>query len=138
MSELKTLIDQAHPTPTHHFIKTLDTKGKLLRSYTQNIDKLEEKVGLSGRTYHDEETNEEETVDKQKKKGKKKMNDVRNVLLHGDIHRVRCQGCSASYPCSTEYIEAFQKATPPDCPDCTQRCMSLCVSNHGFLLNLHR
>ncbi|KAF2073897.1 hypothetical protein CYY_004785 [Polysphondylium violaceum] len=34
------------PSPTHHFIKALDTKGKLLRNYTQNIDTLEHVVGI--------------------------------------------------------------------------------------------
>ncbi|KAH0837990.1 DHS-like NAD/FAD-binding domain-containing protein [Lanmaoa asiatica] len=49
ISQLKHRIDSATPTPTHRFIKTLDTKQKLLRSYTQNIDGFEEKVGLRGK-----------------------------------------------------------------------------------------
>ena len=32
------------PSLTHHFIATLEAKGKLLRNYTQNIDTLETKV----------------------------------------------------------------------------------------------
>ncbi|KAG6877868.1 hypothetical protein C0993_002869, partial [Termitomyces sp. T159_Od127] len=48
ISKLKQSIDEATPSPTHRFIKTLDTKKKLLRSYTQNIDGLEERVGLMG------------------------------------------------------------------------------------------
>ncbi|TFY79450.1 hypothetical protein EWM64_g4564, partial [Hericium alpestre] len=48
ISQLKQSIDNAIPSPTHHFIKTLDTKKKLLRSYTQNIDGLEERAGLLG------------------------------------------------------------------------------------------
>ena len=48
ISKLKQSIDNVSPSPTHWFIKTLDTKGKLLRSYTQNIDGLEERVGLLG------------------------------------------------------------------------------------------
>ncbi|KAF8516583.1 DHS-like NAD/FAD-binding domain-containing protein [Hysterangium stoloniferum] len=47
MAELKTSIDLATPSPTHYFIKTLATKGKPLRSYTQNIDGLEERTGLA-------------------------------------------------------------------------------------------
>ncbi|KAH7876849.1 uncharacterized protein C8R40DRAFT_1182490, partial [Lentinula edodes] len=38
ISQLKQKIDQAEPTPTHDFLKILESKGKLLRSYTQNID----------------------------------------------------------------------------------------------------
>ena len=41
ISQLKKSIDVAKPSPTHRFIKTLDSKRKLLRSYTQNIDGLD-------------------------------------------------------------------------------------------------
>ena len=48
ISQLKRSIDDASPSPTHRFLKALDTKRKLLRSYTQNIDGLEERAGLLG------------------------------------------------------------------------------------------
>ena len=35
------------PTSSHHFISHLRNRGKLVRCYTQNIDRIEEKVGLS-------------------------------------------------------------------------------------------
>lgn len=35
------------PSVTHHFLKLLENKNKLLRVYTQNIDGLEFQVGLS-------------------------------------------------------------------------------------------
>lgn len=35
-----------YPTPTHYFIKLLESKGKLLRNYTQNIDTLEYRAGI--------------------------------------------------------------------------------------------
>jgi|EP00927_Polykrikos_kofoidii_P061756 NAD-dependent deacetylase sirtuin 2 len=34
------------PTPAHYFIKLLDSKGLLLRCYSQNIDSLEQQAGL--------------------------------------------------------------------------------------------
>jgi NAD-dependent SIR2 family protein deacetylase len=34
------------PTIAHYFIKLLDSKGLLLRHYTQNIDSLEDLTGL--------------------------------------------------------------------------------------------
>ncbi|XP_017108769.2 NAD-dependent histone deacetylase sirtuin-1 [Drosophila bipectinata] len=34
------------PSPCHRFIKMLETKGKLLRNYTQNIDTLERVAGI--------------------------------------------------------------------------------------------
>ncbi|KAF9583575.1 NAD-dependent histone deacetylase sir2 [Lunasporangiospora selenospora] len=36
------------PSPSHHFIRLLEDKGKLLRNYTQNIDTLEQKAGIKG------------------------------------------------------------------------------------------
>lgn len=35
------------PTTSHHFIGHLRDRGKLVRCYTQNIDRIEEKVGLA-------------------------------------------------------------------------------------------
>eukprot|EP01084_Bolivina_argentea_P209007 356127_1 len=36
-----------YPTPTHYFIKLLESKGKLLRNFTQNIDTLEIRAGIN-------------------------------------------------------------------------------------------
>ncbi|KAF9479701.1 DHS-like NAD/FAD-binding domain-containing protein [Pholiota conissans] len=114
VSQLKRSIDAANPTPTHHFIKTLDTKKKLLRSYTQNIDGLEARVGLLGSSGQDAKSNG-------KSKTKIRVKDVRNVQLHGDIHRVRCMTCSAEYPCEEEHLQLFQRGKAPDCPECLSR-----------------
>ncbi|EKM84153.1 hypothetical protein AGABI1DRAFT_110720 [Agaricus bisporus var. burnettii JB137-S8] len=114
ISELKRSIDAVTPSPTHHFIKALDAKRKLLRSYTQNIDGLEEKVGLLG-------TGSEAAKATGKGKTKLKTKDVRNIQLHGDIHRVRCASCSAEYPCTEEYLNAFGQGMAPDCPECLVR-----------------
>lgn len=118
---LKQAIDDASPSPTHRFIKTLDAKGRLLRSYTQNIDGLEERAGLLGSSSQKAEAPGPSNT-KGKARAKLKIKDIRNVQLHGDIHRVRCTVCSADYPCSTPYLEMFSQGFPPDCPDCTTRC----------------
>ncbi len=115
ISQLKQSIDSASPTPTHRFIKTLDTKKKLLRSYTQNIDGLEERVGLLG-------SGSQEAKSSSRGKSKIKAKEVRNIQLHGDIHRVRCMSCSAEYPCTSEHLSIFNEGLSPDCPDCIQRC----------------
>ncbi|KAK0568989.1 hypothetical protein OC861_001426 [Tilletia horrida] len=47
IAELKEMADRAQPTAFHHFLKKLDTEGRLLRVYTQNIDGLEERAGLT-------------------------------------------------------------------------------------------
>ncbi|CAG8781800.1 3491_t:CDS:2, partial [Gigaspora margarita] len=46
IGELKELTINAEPTVTHFFIKKLADMKKLKRVYTQNIDNLEELVGL--------------------------------------------------------------------------------------------
>ncbi|KIJ66332.1 hypothetical protein HYDPIDRAFT_26692 [Hydnomerulius pinastri MD-312] len=114
ISQLKRSIDSATPAPTHRFIKTLDSKQKLLRSYTQNIDGLEERVGLCG-------SSSQEAKTCGKGKSKLKAKEVRNVQLHGDIHRVRCTLCAAELPCTEEYLDMFNDGVAPDCPECTLR-----------------
>lgn len=47
VSELKAMADAAAPTTFHHLLKRLDMEGRLMRVYTQNIDGLEEKAGLT-------------------------------------------------------------------------------------------
>ncbi|XP_050441297.1 NAD-dependent protein deacetylase sirtuin-1-like isoform X1 [Adelges cooleyi] len=37
---------QFKPSPSHQFIRALEKKGRLLRNYTQNIDTLEQVVGI--------------------------------------------------------------------------------------------
>ena len=117
ISKLKQSTDVVAPSATHHFIKTLDTKGKLLRSYTQNIDGLEERAGLLG-------SGSEEARITGKGKAKLNLKDVKNVQLHGDIRRVRCTLCSADFLFTDEHMRAFLEGTAPDCPDCATRCES--------------
>lgn len=47
ISHLATLSESAKPTPFHTMLQDLDSRGQLLRVYTQNIDALEERAGLS-------------------------------------------------------------------------------------------
>lgn len=116
ISGLKRVIDSASPSSTHRFIKTLDSKRKLLRSYTQNIDGLEERAGLAG-------SSSQEVKSNGKGKAKIKAKEVRNVQLHGDIHRVRCTFCSAEFPCTTDHLDKFDIGVAPNCPECVARCM---------------
>lgn len=116
ISQLKQSVDAASPSPTHTFLKTLDTKKKLLRSYTQNIDGFEERAGLLG------SSSDDARAATSKGKSKLKTKDVRNVQLHGDIHRVRCTFCSADLPCTEEYLRLFNEGIAPDCPECNARC----------------
>lgn len=98
MSQLQQKCRDAEPTPAHHFLVQLDREGRLLRSYTQNIDGLEKRAGLSCNS--------------------EGVEHPRNVQLHGDIHHVRCSHSSHQFAWSTEHSEAFNKGEAPDCPDC--------------------
>ncbi|KAL7421818.1 NAD-dependent deacetylase hst3 [Cryptotrichosporon argae] len=108
IAELSLACQRAQPTRTHHFIARLESKGKLLRSYTQNVDGLERRLGLEsgGRG-----------------KGLKK-NGTRNVELHGDLGRVRCVLCFTDYEARQDWVEMFQEGDAPDCPACEERCSS--------------
>ncbi|EFX02195.1 yor025wp-like protein [Grosmannia clavigera kw1407] len=44
---LRQKVKSVIPTPSHQFISNLRDTGKLVRCYTQNIDEIEEKVGLT-------------------------------------------------------------------------------------------
>ncbi|KAK0390132.1 hypothetical protein NLU13_3705 [Sarocladium strictum] len=49
---LRKKIRDVQPTSSHRFISHLRDRGKLVRCYTQNIDQIEEKVGLSTTLHH--------------------------------------------------------------------------------------
>lgn len=46
-TSLRQRVREVQPTPTHHFLAQLRDVGKLARVYTQNIDEIEKKIGLS-------------------------------------------------------------------------------------------
>ncbi|OCF74552.1 hypothetical protein I204_04929 [Kwoniella mangroviensis CBS 8886] len=108
IAELSAECMKAQPTKTHHFIKKLEQKGKLLRSYTQNIDGLERRLGLEsgGRG-----------------QGFKKR-ETRNIELHGDLGRVRCVLCMKDFDRTLEWLEMFREGEAPDCPACLERSQS--------------
>ena len=47
IAQLSDLSQAAQPTSFHHLLRALDNRGRLLRVYTQNIDAIEQKSGLS-------------------------------------------------------------------------------------------
>ncbi|KAI9144349.1 DHS-like NAD/FAD-binding domain-containing protein [Paraphysoderma sedebokerense] len=110
MGELKQVLRKANHTKTHQFIRTLDTKGKLLRCYTQNIDCLEERVELSI-----------QMVDK------KQVGKV--VQLHGNMNLVACTICQARFDFTEEFERVFIDGTPPGCPDCNEKSMMRAAAN---------
>lgn len=105
IAELFLACQAAQPTRTHHFIRRLENKGKLLRSYTQNVDGFERRLGI--------ESGGRGT-------GLKK-NGTRNVELHGDLGRVRCVLCFSDYEAREEYVHMFREGEAPSCPACEER-----------------
>ncbi|KAM7188965.1 DHS-like NAD/FAD-binding domain containing protein [Rhypophila sp. PSN 637] len=91
----------ADPTKTHRFIRNLHDIGKLVRHYTQNIDCLEEKTGLST-------------------DARKGLKTAECVLLHGSLHHFRCSNCPATFrqEVDRERETAWDPESP--CPACTK------------------
>ena len=120
--------DVKKTTSTHRFLRLLRDRKKLVRCYTQNIDCLEAREGLS--------------VDLQQGKGsrqrfsKKAMtqpllpqDDAVNggfergcevVQLHGDLDTLRCTLCQQLQPCTQEHQRRFLNGTAPLCATCSQ------------------
>ncbi|KAJ3127264.1 NAD-dependent protein deacetylase sirtuin-1 [Nowakowskiella sp. JEL0407] len=76
------------PSPSHMFIKLLESKGKLLRNYTQNIDTLEQVAGI------------------------KKV-----VQCHGSFSTASCIECGYRVPGDAIKEDVMNKNVP-NCPKC--------------------
>lgn len=91
IAELRAATVKARPTPTHHFLRLLKDKNRLLRVYTQNIDGLELEAGLGPA-------------------------DV--VQLHGDLHALRCGLCGTRTGWTPELAAEMVDGDAPDCAFC--------------------
>lgn len=81
------------PSPSHHFVRKLETQGKLLRMYSQNIDTLEQKAGIQ-----------------------------RVVQCHGSFATATCTDPRCGYHTKGENIRADILAKRiPSCPRCDER-----------------
>lgn len=76
IAEMKAKMDAANPSPTHQFIQKLNSKGRLLRWYTQNIDGLEWR-SLLGSTTDGSMTDIPDA--------RQITKDIKIIRLHGDI-----------------------------------------------------
>ena len=77
-------INPIQPSPSHRFLSLLERKKLLLRVYTQNIDGLEEKAGVSSKkiVYAHGSLNTSSCL---KCGHKVKADDVREEILNGNI-----------------------------------------------------
>lgn len=101
---------QAKPTKTHEFIAHLKNRGKLLRCYTQNIDGLEEMLGLQMSNSRDVE---------QSFSSQWKNLDV--VQLHGDLTTLSCTQCFKVFSWSRYWKRCLKNGELPVCPKCLEK-----------------
>ncbi|TBU49809.1 DHS-like NAD/FAD-binding domain-containing protein [Dichomitus squalens] len=141
IAQLSQLSDAAQPTAFHRFLRVLDDRRRLLRVYTQNIDALEEKSGL---TFGVPELDVKRAKPRSSK-GKAPALDSAETFsadlpqpdepstsrlpsppvetpkcipLHGTLQLMHCVTCTHSYPLR-DYIDSLVSGTPPPCPQCT-------------------
>lgn len=139
VAALHALSSHTQPTATHRFMTTLQNKGKLRRLYTQNIDGLERRAGLTVvDTSFDAQTAAllGSALNKGKGKGSEAAQSVskprslaanRNkypgsvIHLHGQAGSVRCTVCRHTSTWSDDVHTAYQDGRLPPCSECASR-----------------
>ncbi len=104
IAELKEMCDVANPTLTHQFLKELVEEKRILRWYTQNIDGLEERVGLETSV----------TV-----KSTTQVKNIPVIGLHGTLGKLSCTVCKTSV--EYEQHEVLKEGSAPGCGTCKDR-----------------
>lgn len=100
LAELQSMCQAGAPTPTHHFLGTLHADGRLLRWYTQNIDGLEKRLGLSLSS---------DLIPAKKPPV---------VSLHGTMEQLSCTLCGHRQPFDDKCHELLKKGNAPECVRC--------------------
>lgn len=106
IAELKESCTKAEPTPTHHFLKELAKEGRLSRWYTQNIDCLEERLGLNCWSTAPG--------------GCTSISQSTVVSLHGTLSQVTCTLCKISTKFTDEHMDHFKSGKEFPCKSCTE------------------
>ena len=133
IAQLSELSHAASPTPFHYLLRSLDDRGKLLRVYTQNIDAIESKSGLTfGVPEFDDRrksrktataTSVEAPVLSHSQRSTSRLpsppeETPRCIPLHGTLQTLHCQTCTHTFPLE-DHLSALTSGTPPYCPECT-------------------
>lgn len=114
-------------TETHKFLKVLRDGGRLVRNYTQNIDRLEEKEGLvtdilqgpgNRARFHSKTQREPRPAEIDSDSAH--CGGVEVVLLHGSLDKLRCGICAKLSDWDEERGGITLAGRAPDCPSCTQ------------------
>ncbi|CCU74668.1 NAD-dependent deacetylase [Blumeria hordei DH14] len=111
---------------THHFLRQLRDSGRLVRTYTQNIDCLEEKEGLStdlnlgpGNRARFSTRKKQSIPNENNSEGSDHFRGVETVLLHGSLSALRCGLCSQLCNWDEDGRSAIISiGSAPDCPHC--------------------
>ncbi|CAG60090.1 uncharacterized protein GVI51_H08129 [Nakaseomyces glabratus] len=114
MEKLYASVKLAQPTTTHKFIAHLKNRNKLLRCYTQNIDGLEENLGLaiSNSSFQPSTGKTTETDNSPNK------NNIDVIQLHGDLNTLACTRCYHEFQWSRYLARYFRRGELPTCPEC--------------------
>ncbi|OAX43124.1 DHS-like NAD/FAD-binding domain-containing protein [Rhizopogon vinicolor AM-OR11-026] len=144
IAQLSELSQAASPTLFHQALRSLDERGRLLRVYTQNIDAIELKSGLSfgvpefdkrrarprskpkstGPPIADQSaTSSNTSCTPDSTPGSRYASPAvevpRCIPLHGTLQTVHCQTCMHTFPLEN-HVSSLTSGTPPYCPECTQ------------------
>jgi NAD-dependent histone deacetylase SIR2 len=96
--------DKAQPTKAHKLIESMHSSGMLLRYYTQNVDGIDDQLGVP-RVKFDEHCEQGEG---------------RYLQLHGSVRWMRCSVCQWREPMSEEWVDRLQSTNQliacPLCP----------------------
>ncbi|EIN09730.1 DHS-like NAD/FAD-binding domain-containing protein [Punctularia strigosozonata HHB-11173 SS5] len=129
IARLSELSQEAEPTPFHQLLRSLDRRSQLLRVYTQNIDALESKCGLSFGVPDSSRRS------RHKAKAKSPPDDSalagedydrlpsppieipRCIPLHGTLQTMYCKTCTHSFPLQ-EHLPALISGQLALCPEC--------------------
>ena len=123
----RTIQESIHnSTATHRFIKTLRDRGNLVRCYTQNIDGLESRLGLSadlGRGKGNRARFTKQALEKPKAlartmPGGDMDGGCEVVQLHGDLESLRCTLCQQTCQWKEEEQHRLQAGKAPTCHFC--------------------
>lgn len=133
IAQLSELSQAASPTSFHRVLRALDDRGKLLRVYTQNIDAIESKCGLSfGVPEFDDRrkprlkgkaatpTDESAAASQPPLSRMPSPPDEtpRCIPLHGTLQTLHCQTCTHIFPLE-DHLPSLTSGMPPYCPQCT-------------------
>lgn len=136
IARLAELSTTAKPTHFHRLLRSLDDSGKLLRVYTQNIDALEVKSGLSfGVPEYDMRRKARSKPVASSSSSSTMQQDIsdredsirlptppsdtpRCIPLHGTLQLLHCQICTHSFPLD-HHLTSLTSGILPPCPECT-------------------